>query len=87
MQDATSEYHELPSSGIVNLRIEDCQISSKAVSVLKHFFSKNQLIETLVISKVEFENSIQDFREIIKGIQYNMKLRKIGLTAMLFDEE
>jgi hypothetical protein len=54
LQIANSEYRELPSSGIINLRFEECKFTSKAVSVLKNFFAKKQLIETLVISKVEF---------------------------------
>lgn len=48
---------------------------------------KNHFIETIVLSKVDFENSIPDFREAVKGLENNLKLRKIGFTTMLFDEE
>jgi hypothetical protein len=54
---------------------------------MKEFLSKKNLIETLVISKVEFQNPIQDFKELVGGIQANKKLRKVGFTAMYFDEE
>jgi hypothetical protein len=82
-----SDYREQPTSGIVNLRFEDCQFSSKAVSVLKSFLSKKNLIETLVASKVEFQSPMVDFKEFVGGIQSNKKLRKVGFTAMYFDEE
>ncbi len=82
-----SDYHEQPTSGITNLRFEDCQFSSKAVSVLRDFLSKKNLIQTLVASKVEFQSPMADFKEFVSGIQSNKKLRKVGFTAMYFDEE
>ena len=30
---------------------------------------------------------MQDFKELVSGIQANTKLRKVGFTAMYFDEE
>lgn len=38
-----------PSSGIVNLRFEDCHFHSKAVAVMKQFFQTKHLIETVTL--------------------------------------
>jgi hypothetical protein len=76
-----------PSSGIVHLRFEEVQFSSKAVSVLKGFLAKKQLIETLVLSKVDFQKSVADFKELVGGMQFSMNLRSVGITNMYFDDE
>jgi hypothetical protein len=69
------------------LRFEDVTFTTKAVTVLKVFLTKKQLIETLVLSKVEFQQSIADFKDLVGGMQFSMKLRKVGITNMYFDEE
>lgn len=41
-----------PCSGIVNLKFEECQLSSKSIHVFKEWMLKKNLIETLEIVKI-----------------------------------
>ena len=38
-----------PTSGIVNLRFEECTLQSRAVIILKNFLIEKQLLETFYI--------------------------------------
>jgi hypothetical protein len=54
MEELFQTKQQTPNSGIIHLRFEDVTFSTKAVTVLKVFLTKKQLIETLVLSKVDF---------------------------------
>ena len=49
LDQTAPQVHQTPSSGIINLRFEECVFASKAVQLLKSFLSQKQLIETFVV--------------------------------------
>ena len=75
------------TSGIINLRFEDTEITTGAVIRLKEFLSKKLLLETLSFVNVTFTDSVQDFKKIMEGIQFNQKIRKLTFQGMIFDDE
>jgi hypothetical protein len=87
LSDTAPQAQQTPNSGIINLRFEECIFVSKAVQQLKQFLSHKQLLETLCIQKVEFQEPVADFRTLVEGLQFSQKIRKVGIFGMLFDEE
>ena len=71
---------------LVNLRFEECRITRKAANTLAEFLKKKNILETLGMVKVTFED-VFDFKKILEGVQQNTKLTKILFSNMVFDEE
>lgn len=52
----------------MNLKFEECTISTKAMIVFRDWMSKKSLIENLEIQKITFQDPMNDFKKLMDSI-------------------
>ena len=72
--------------GIVNLRFEECKIMKRAVQKLIDFCQSTNIIESLGLVKISFDDG-QDFKRLVEAIQANTAIKQFSVQGAQFDED